>query len=56
MPIHLAAQSVPDVGRSTGKGIFPTTQPLIARPLRTVATWFIRSAYRRALGDLGQDP
>ena len=56
MPIQLVARSVSDASRSTGKGIFPTTQPFIARLLRTVATWFIRSAYRRALGDLAQDP
>ncbi len=53
MPIELAERSSHSVGRST---ILPETRSILAASLRTIAVWFLRSAQRRALRDLAQEP
>jgi len=56
MPTQMATRSVPSLGRSVTQSIFGKLHPVVGRPAQTFAMWCARSAERRALRELAEQP
>ena len=56
MPTEMAARLVPTMGPSVMQSILAKAHSILGRPMKAFATCSARSAERRALRELAQDP
>jgi len=56
MPTQMVARSVPRMGPSVMQRTLPKMHSIVSGPARTFAMWCARSAERRVLGELAQEP
>lgn len=56
MPTQMVARSVPRMGPPVMQSILAMMHSIVSGPVRTFAMWCARSAERRALRELAQEP